>query len=154
MKILNNSIRLFSVVLSFSVFSIAGVSAVTPFETSSQSTEPLLAQTNTNNTTTQLTIKPPLTSEQKAKAKVIDAKYQPLIQAAANKYRKSMQELEAIIGTNPSDEVIRSKYNQVKEDRGELTDLLIESLIEVRGILTPEQQASLSKDIRRLLDTQ
>lgn len=156
MKIFERCIHLASYILSFSLFGISSVSANPSFQPIAESPiQPLLAQTTTSTvTTTELTINPPLTSQQKTTLKVLDAKYQPLIQAASQSYKNSLGELEALFGTNPSNDAIRNRYNQAKEARGELTDLLINRALEFREVLTPEQRASMSDDIRRFLEKQ
>jgi Spy/CpxP family protein refolding chaperone len=113
-------------------------------------------QGSTTSTTdnTSLSITPPLNPAQKASIQAINAKYQPQIDAAKQNYLASLQALEGLIGTNPTDDTIRSKYEQAKDARGELTDLLLDRALEVRGVLTPQQRASLADDIRRLLEQQ
>jgi Spy/CpxP family protein refolding chaperone len=108
--------------------------------------------TSTDNSS--LSINPPLNPAQKASIQAINAKYQPQIDAAKQNYLASLQAFEGLIGTNPTDDTIRGKYEQTKDARGELTDLLLDRALEVRGVLTPQQRASLADDIRRLLEQQ
>ncbi len=157
MKIFTRSVQLTSYILSFSLLGISHVWADTSFEStaSPKPTHLLLAQTSTPSaTTTQLTINPPLTSSQQATLKTIDATYQPLIKSASRGYKNRLKNLEALLGTNPSNDTILNRYNQAKEDRGEITDLLIGRALELRDVLTPAQRASMADDVRRFLEKQ
>jgi hypothetical protein len=148
MKIFQRCVYLAFYILPFSLLGINSVEADPSFQT-------ILAQTTApTTTTTELTIKPPLTSQQKTTLRAIDAKYQPLIEAASQRYKNSLKALEALFGTNPSNDTIRNRYSQAKEARGELTDLLIDRALEFREVLSQEQKASMSDDIRRFLEKQ
>ena len=122
---------------------------------SAQMTPKIPSQNPTTSTdNSSLSINPPLNPAQKASIQAINAKYQPQIDAAKQNYLASLQAFEGLIGTNPTDDTIRGKYEQSKDARGELTDLLLDRALEVRGVLTPQQRASLADDIRRLLEQQ
>ncbi len=122
---------------------------------SAQMTPKIPSQNPTTSTdNSSLSINPPLNPAQKASIQAINAKYQPQIDAAKQNYLASLQAFEGLIGTNPTDDTIRGKYEQTKDARGELTDLLLDRALEVRGVLTPQQRASLADDIRRLLEQQ
>lgn len=122
---------------------------------SAQMTPKIPSQNPTTSTdNSSLSINPPLNPAQKASIQAINAKYQPQIDAAKQNYLTSLQAFEGLIGTNPTDDTIRGKYEQTKDARGELTDLLLDRALEVRGVLTPQQRASLADDIRRLLEEQ
>jgi len=123
---------------------------------SAQMTPKIPSQNPTTSTTdnSSLSINPPLNPAQQATIQAINAKYQPQIDAAKQNYLASLQAFEGLIGTNPTDDTIRGKYEQTKDARGELTDLLLDRALEVRGVLTPQQRASLADDIRRLLEQQ
>ena len=114
--------------------------------------KPLPQNPTTSTDNSSLSINPPLNPAQKASIQAINAKYQPQIDAAKQNYLASLQAFEGLIGTNPTDDTIRGKYEQTKDARGELTDLLLDRALEVRGVLTPQQRASLADDIRRLLE--
>jgi len=140
--------------LVLSVCSLVAVFGVTTV--SAQMTPKPSPQSPSMSTTdnTSLSINPPLNPAQKASIQAINAKYQPQIDAAKQNYLASLQAFEGLIGTNPTDDTIRGKYEQAKDARGELTDLLLDRALEVRGVLTPQQRASLADDIRRLLEKQ
>jgi len=107
----------------------------------------------TETETVELTIDPPLTPEQEAQLQAISTAYQPKLQAAAQEYTASLSAIDALLGTNPTNEKIRETYNQAQTKRNNLSNLLLDKLLEFRGVLTPEQQASLSDDIRSYIES-
>ncbi len=115
--------------------------------------EPALTVQYTSPETLEITIEPPLTSEQQMKLQEINGKYQPQIQAAAQEYVESLRVIDGLFGTNPSNEVIRNSFTQAQNSRNKLSNLLVDRLIEFRSALSPEQQASIADDIRSFLET-
>ena len=115
--------------------------------------DPVQVSQATETETLELTINPPLTPEQEAQLQAINTAYQPKLQAAAQEYTASLSAIDALLGTNPTNEKIRETYNQAQTKRNNLSNLLLDKLLEFRGVLTPEQQASLSDDIRSYLES-
>lgn len=115
--------------------------------------EPTLTVQVTETKTAEITIEPPLTAEQETTLQEINAKYQPQIEAAAQEYIGSLEVIDSLLGTNPTNETIRDSYSQAQNNRNKLGNLLLERLLEFRSVLTPEQQASISDDIRSYLES-
>ncbi len=127
---------------------------LTPTPTSSPSpmTDTDMSTSEDKDTTaSEITITPSLTAEQKAKMQVIDANYDPKIKAALESYEMSKKAFDSLVGTNPPTEALRQKYTQLADDRRQLSDLLFGQMMDMREILTEEQKASLSDEIRRVL---
>jgi len=116
-------------------------------------TDPIEVTQATETQTVELTIEPPLTPEQEVQLQAINTAYLPKLQAAAQEYTASLSAIDALLGTNPTDETIRETYNQAQTKRNNLSNLLLDKLLEFRSVLTPEQQASLSDDIRSYLES-
>ncbi len=116
--------------------------------------QPILLAQETETEIVELTIDPPLTPEQETKLQEINASYKPKLQQAAQEYIDSLKAIDDILGTNPDNETIRDRYTQAQTKRNNLSNLLLDRLLEFRAVLTPEQQASLSDDIRSYLQSQ
>lgn len=54
--------------------------------------------------------------------------------------RQAQQELINLLAGNASREQIRSKYNQIRGLRQQLTDAEFENTLAIRDVLTPEQR--------------
>ena len=149
---MNNLFRL--VALSVPMLILTGFNANSVLADSQTITSnPVQVTQATETETVELTIDPPLTPEQEAQLQGISAAYQPKLQAAAQEYTASLSAIDALLGTNPTNEKIRETYNQAQTKRNNLSNLLLDKLLEFRGVLTPEQQASLSDDIRSYLES-
>ena len=149
---MNNLFRL--VALSVPMLILTGFNANSVLADSQTITSnPVQVTQATETETVELTIDPPLTPEQEAQLQAISTAYQPKLQAAAQEYTASLSAIDALLGTNPTNEKIRETYNQAQTKRNNLSNLLLDKLLEFRGVLTPEQQASLSDDIRSYIES-
>jgi Spy/CpxP family protein refolding chaperone len=142
------------VALSVPMLMLTGFNANSVLADSQRITSnPIQLTQATETETVELTIDPPLTPEQEAQLQAISTAYQPKLQAAAQEYTASLSAIDALLGTNPTNEKIRETYNQAQTKRNNLSNLLLDKLLEFRGVLTPEQQASLSDDIRSYIES-
>ncbi|ELR99477.1 Spy/CpxP family protein refolding chaperone [Gloeocapsa sp. PCC 73106] len=128
--------------------------SLNPKEVLAEVQNPLTVAQTTEVEVVDLTIDPPLTPEQEAKLQEIDTMYRSRIKEAANQYIESLKAIDQLLGTNPTNELILERYSQAQSNRNNVSNLLLERLLEFRSVLTPEQQASLSDDIRSYLQTQ
>jgi protein CpxP len=85
-----------------------------------------------------------LTESQRAEISAIQAKYASSIQANHQDLNNAYQELRSMMINNTSEQVIRSKYQDIMNMRQQNADLRFESMLEVRNVLTFEQRQELA----------
>ncbi len=85
-----------------------------------------------------------LTDSQRDEIRAIQAKYADSIQTNHQDLNNAYQELRTMMINNTSDEVIRSKYQEIMNMRQRSADLRFESMLEVRNVLTQEQRQELA----------
>jgi Spy/CpxP family protein refolding chaperone len=81
-----------------------------------------------------------LTEEQKTEIVGIRNKYQQSIEQSRDELSKSQLQLEEILEANNSADAIRNKYQEVAENRQQLSNLILSRMLEIREVLTPEQR--------------
>lgn len=114
--------------------------------------EQLIASKITTVKVTELTIKPPLSPEQESQFLEIDEEYQSKLKKAIEDYETSLNNFESLLGTNPETDTLRQRYKQMLDARRTIRDLAFNRLMDFREALTPEQKASLSDDVRQILE--
>jgi len=155
MKNLSRRLQLACSVLALSFLSSGKILAELPPTSgmSSQDTNyQLLAQDTSSSENVELTINPPLTQDQQNKVTAIDAKYLPQLEAAVQNYNQSVEQIESLIGTNPPNSEIITNRNKVVSNEMKVRDLAFNRLMEIRAVLTPQQQESFAASVRKLFD--
>jgi Spy/CpxP family protein refolding chaperone len=81
-----------------------------------------------------------LTSQQIAQIEQIRNQSKQKNASTRQALRQAQQELVILLGGNASKEQLRSKYNQIRGLRQQLTDAEFENTLAIRDVLTPEQR--------------
>jgi Spy/CpxP family protein refolding chaperone len=81
-----------------------------------------------------------LTTEQVKQIREIRSRYKTPLEGKRQALRQARQELQALMSTDASTEVIRQKFEQIQPLRQELMKIQFDSLLEIRGVLTVEQR--------------
>lgn len=86
-----------------------------------------------------------LTEDQKNKITEIRQKYRQQMSQNQQSLRSAQQELSQMLSGSASDSEIRSKHQEVSKLRQGLDDLNLQSMLEIRSVLTPEQRSQLNQ---------
>lgn len=86
-----------------------------------------------------------LTEEQKNKITEIRQKYREQMSQNQQSLRSAQQEFSQMLSGSTSDSEIRSKHQEISKLRQTLDDLNLQSMLEIRSVLTPEQRAQLNQ---------
>jgi periplasmic protein CpxP/Spy len=88
-----------------------------------------------------------LSRSQVTRMRGIRQKYQNRINQRERSLKQAYQQLRVLMGGNASSAQIRAKYNQVQNLHNQLGDLRLETLLEMRAVLTPSQRQKLAQII-------
>jgi Spy/CpxP family protein refolding chaperone len=93
-----------------------------------------------------------LTNNQKQQIASIRQKYRRQIEQLQEDAQAAQEELFNMMAGTESENVIRTKRQEVVQLRQELGDLRFESMMEMRDVLTPEQRTQLAQMIQQRRD--
>jgi periplasmic protein CpxP/Spy len=86
-----------------------------------------------------------LSGSQVTRMREIRKKYENRIDRREKSLKQANQELRVLMAGSASSAQIRAKYNQVQNLHNQLGDLRLESLLEMRAVLTPSQRRKLAE---------
>lgn len=95
-----------------------------------------------------------LTDEQKNQIQIILNEHRPEIIATFQELKVALQNLTTVVKPNSSNNEIRIARDKVVYLERQLSDLLFEELIGIRGELTVEQREKINQRIRELASSQ
>ena len=95
-----------------------------------------------------------LTDEQKNQIQIILNEHRPEIIATFQELKVALQNLTTVVNPNSSNNEIRIARDKVVYLERQLSDLLFEELIGIRGELTVEQREKINQRIRELASSQ
>ncbi|MFN4066703.1 MAG: Spy/CpxP family protein refolding chaperone [Thermosynechococcus sp.] len=90
-----------------------------------------------------------LTPEQRQRLQAVRQQYQGQMEQTRNQLRTAKQELRQMMSGNASEDQIRSKHQQVRQLENQLASLRFESMLAMRGILTPQQRQALATQMQQ-----
>ncbi|WJI26705.1 Spy/CpxP family protein refolding chaperone [Thermosynechococcus sp. B1] len=90
-----------------------------------------------------------LTPEQRQRLKAVRQQYQGQMEQTRNQLRTAREELRQMMSGNASEDQIRSKHQQVRQLENQLASLRFESMLAMRGILTPQQRQALATQMQQ-----
>ncbi|MFN3678337.1 Spy/CpxP family protein refolding chaperone [Thermosynechococcus sp.] len=90
-----------------------------------------------------------LTPEQRQRLQAVRKQYQGQMEQTRNQLRTAKQELRQMMSGNASEDQIRSKHQQVRQLENQLASLRFESMLAMRGILTPQQRQALATQMQQ-----
>ncbi|HIK24411.1 MAG TPA: Spy/CpxP family protein refolding chaperone [Thermosynechococcus sp. M46_R2017_013] len=90
-----------------------------------------------------------LTAEQRQRLQAVRQQYQAQMEQTRNQLRTAKEELRQMMGSNASEDQIRSKHQQVRQLENQLASLRFESMLAMRGILTPQQRQTLATQMQQ-----
>jgi periplasmic protein CpxP/Spy len=82
-----------------------------------------------------------LGQEQQQKLRAIQYRYKNRIEGLQEGIHQSTQEFRSLMITNIDSGQIRNKYQEVQQLQQQLEDLRLESILEMREVLTPDQRS-------------
>ncbi|HIK35264.1 MULTISPECIES: Spy/CpxP family protein refolding chaperone [unclassified Thermosynechococcus] len=85
-----------------------------------------------------------LTPEQRQRLQAVRQQYQGQMEQTRNQLRTAREELRQMMSGDASEDQIRSKHQQVRQLENQLASLRFESMLAMRGILTPQQRQALA----------
>ncbi len=94
-----------------------------------------------------------LSDQQKQQLTDIRQKYQQKIDPKQQQVKTSRQELNQMLASNASDRSIRSKHQEIMQLHEEISNLRLESMLEVRGILTLDQRREFAQLMEKRRDS-
>jgi len=94
-----------------------------------------------------------LTDEQQQAIQTILDEYQPAIESTAQELRAALQELRTTINPSASADAIRIARKEVITTQQQLSELLFERLLAIRGELTEEQREAIRERLRELAES-
>ncbi len=86
-----------------------------------------------------------LTEDQKQKLSTIRQKYQDRLQSLREQIKTKHQELSNMMAGNASVAQIRSQHQEILNLREQMGNIRLESMLEMREVLTPEQRTEFSQ---------
>ncbi|MFN4280277.1 Spy/CpxP family protein refolding chaperone [Thermosynechococcus sp.] len=90
-----------------------------------------------------------LTPEQRQRLQAVRQQYQSQMEQTRTQLRQAKAELRQMMSGNASEDQIRSKHQQVRQLDNQLASLRFESMLAMRGILTPEQRQALASQMQQ-----
>lgn len=86
-----------------------------------------------------------LNNSQKRQMAAIRQKYQGQMSQLRDRLRTSQNDLAALMASSSTDSAIRAKHREITGLREQLGNLRLDSILEMRQVLTPEQRNKLSQ---------
>lgn len=90
-----------------------------------------------------------LSPAQVTRMRAIRQKYKTRMDRQSQSINQAHQKLKNLMVGNSSASQIRSQHNRVQSLKNQLDDLRLESLLEMRGLLTPSQRQKLAQMMER-----
>lgn len=93
-----------------------------------------------------------LGQKQQEKLRAIQYKYKNRIEGLQEGIHKSSQEFRSLMITNIESGQIRNKHQEVQQLQQQLEDLRLESMLEMREVLTPDQRSRFAQMMEQRKD--
>lgn len=94
-----------------------------------------------------------LSADQKQKMQAVRDRYKDQITQRREAVRQARQELQTMMGGTTNANQIRDKHRQIMGLRQQLEEVLFESMLSMREVLTPEQRSQLAQLMQQRRET-
>ncbi|MCU0548183.1 MAG: Spy/CpxP family protein refolding chaperone [Leptolyngbya sp. Prado105] len=90
-----------------------------------------------------------LSSDQMTRIQQIRSRYRDQLERDRTTARQAQQELRTLMAGNATDDQIRDKFRQVQALRTRTAEAQFNSMLEMRGVLTPEQRQKFAERMEK-----